>query len=81
MSERRTLFDAFGGTRKMADTLGEAPSTVQSWKTAGRIPAGRQPAVFEKAAELDLGVTAEDIIWPMGRTVAVACPEDCVVAA
>lgn len=81
MSERRTLFDAFGGTRKMADTLGEAPSTVQSWKSAGRIPAGRQPAVFDKAAELDLGVTAEDIIWPLGRDTLTDAREACEAVA
>lgn len=64
--DSETLFDRFGGTRKMADHLGEPPSTVQSWKVAGRIPASKQAAVLEKARELDLALTAEDIIFPMG---------------
>lgn len=67
MSENLTLFDRFGGTRKMAAHLGESPSTVQSWKTAGRVPAGKQPDVLAKAIELGLQITAEDIIFPLGR--------------
>lgn len=67
MSEKFTLFDRFGGTRKMAEALDEAPSTVQSWKTAGRIPAAHQPKVLAKAGELGIGITAEDVIFPMGR--------------
>ncbi|RIA37502.1 hypothetical protein DFR49_3387 [Hephaestia caeni] len=62
-----TLFDKFGGVRPMAEHLREAPSTVQSWKTSGRVPAGRQPAVLEKAQELGLDVTAEDVVFPLGR--------------
>jgi len=64
--EKPTIFDKFGGTRKMATALGEAPSTVNSWKASGRIPAHRQPAVLEKARELDLDVSAEDIVFPLG---------------
>lgn len=52
----------------MADILGEAPSTVQSWKTAGRIPAQKQPIVIEKAALRDIIVTAEEVVWPLGKT-------------
>lgn len=64
-----TLFEIFGGTRAMADRIGEHPSTVQSWKTAGRIPAGKQPHVLMRAEELGLPVTAEQVIWPLGRTI------------
>lgn len=63
----QTLFEIFGGTRAMADRIGEPPSTVQSWKTTGRIPAGKQPLVLTKAEELGLPVTAELVIWPLGR--------------
>ncbi len=63
-----TLFDKFGGTRPMADHLGEPPSTVQSWKAAGRVPAGKQPKVLEKAEELGIAITAEDVIFPLGKT-------------
>lgn len=67
MFEKPNLFDLFGGVREMARLLDEAPSTVQGWKSAERIPAQRQPAVLAKAHELGLPVTAEDIIFPMGR--------------
>lgn len=61
-----TLFDRFGGVRQMAEHLSEPPSTVQSWKTAGRVPAGKQRLVLAKARDLDLPVTAEDVIYPFG---------------
>lgn len=51
----------------MAELLGEAPSTVQSWKTAERIPAAHQPNVLEKAREHRIEIVAEDVIFPMGR--------------
>ncbi|WP_375243451.1 carph-isopro domain-containing protein [Sphingomonas parapaucimobilis] len=51
----------------MADHLSEPPSTVQSWKTCGRIPAHKQASVLQKAEELGLPVTAEDIVFPLGR--------------
>lgn len=53
----------------MADALGEPPSTVQSWKASGRIPAAKQPAVL--ALDVDREgrkITAEDVIFPFGRT-------------
>lgn len=50
----------------MAEALGEAPSTVGSWKAVGRIPATKQPAVLDAAKRLGLAVTAEDVVFPMG---------------
>lgn len=49
----------------MADIIGEPPSTVQSWKTAGRIPAQKQPLVLAKAHEAGINVTAHDVIFPL----------------
>lgn len=72
-----TLFDKFGGIRPMAAHLGEPPSTVQSWKTAGRVPASHQPRVLEKALELGLAVTAEDVVYPLGITNPSASLEGC----
>ena len=63
----QTLFDKFDGVRPMAEHLSEPPSTVQSWKTSGRVPAHKQPAVLRKAQELGLPVTAEDVVFPLGR--------------
>ena len=62
-----TLFDKFGGVRPMANHLDDAPSTIQSWKSAGRVPSTHQPRVLAKAEELGLDVSAEDIIFPLGR--------------
>lgn len=59
------LFDRFGGVRPMAEALKEPPSTVQSWKTAGRIPATKQPNVLARAAALGLDVVAADVVFPL----------------
>jgi hypothetical protein len=61
-----TLFDKFGGIRPMAAHLGEAPSTVQSWKNAGRVPAGHQHGVLTRASELGIPITAQDVVYPLG---------------
>lgn len=41
MVDVRSIIMAMGGTRKAARDLELPPSTVQSWKTNGRIPSGR----------------------------------------
>lgn len=64
-----TLFEHFGGIRRMAEHLNEAPSTVQGWKAAGRIPSTKQPTVLAKAQEVQLDVTAEDVIFPLRERV------------
>lgn len=58
----------------MAEILGEAPSTVQSWKSARRIPAGKQPDVIERVGKAGIPITAEDVVWPFGRPAAIARP-------
>jgi DNA-binding transcriptional regulator YdaS (Cro superfamily) len=63
------LFKRMGGTRAMAEMLGEPASTVQSWKSAGRVPAAKQPAVIEAAERAGIAVRAEDVIWPFGRPI------------
>ncbi|WP_443215351.1 carph-isopro domain-containing protein [Sphingobium sp. HDIP04] len=67
MTAHPSLFDRCGGTRAMAEIVGEAPSTVQSWKTARRIPAGKQPEVIERVNRAGIPITAEDVVWPFGR--------------
>ncbi len=51
----------------MADLLGEPPSTVQSWKSAGRIPSQKQPLVIQRASAAGITVTADDVVWPLGK--------------
>lgn len=72
MDTNTTLFDRLGGIRKTAELLGEAPSTVQSWKAAGRIPAQKQPLVLERAAAAGIEISAEDVVYPLGKPVAEA---------
>ena len=50
----------FAGTRRLASALGIPPSTVQSWKDTGRIPARHQQNVLSNARELGLDVTPND---------------------
>jgi hypothetical protein len=67
MDANQNLFDRFGGIRPMAEALGEAPSTVQSWKAVGRIPATKQPGVLAAAGRLGIAITTDDVVFPMGR--------------
>lgn len=67
MTDEPDLFVRLGGARKIADRLGEPPSTVQSWKAAGRIPAQKQPLLIERFAEIGITVSADDVVWPMGK--------------
>ncbi len=60
MSYAEKIIERFGGTRKAASRLGLPPSTVQSWKDAGRIPAKHQPDVLHAAQEDNLGLTEKD---------------------
>lgn len=80
MSDEPDLFTRLGGTRAIAETLGEAPSTVQSWKGSGRIPAHKQPAFIERYAEIGIAVSAEDVVWPMGRSSSPGKAEDITAA-
>lgn len=74
MDTNSTLFDRLGGIRKTADLLGEAPSTVQSWKASGRIPAHKQPLVLERAEAAGIEISAEDVVYPLGKPTADATP-------
>ena len=56
----RVIVRLFGGTRAMARAGGWPSSTVQSWKTSGRIPARRQAAVLAAAARLGLALSPAD---------------------
>lgn len=67
MKETPDLFARLGGTRAMAEMLNEPPSTVQSWKAAGRIPSQKQPLVLDRAAKAGIKITAADVVFPFGR--------------
>lgn len=72
MTHQFTIFHAFGGIRPMARSLEESPSTVAAWKKVGRIPAEKQPHVLDVAASLGLPITAENVVFPLGRPSDVA---------
>lgn len=59
------LFDRFGGIWPMAAALIERPSSVQSSKTAGRIPPTKQPEVLKKARELSIQISALAAVFPL----------------
>ncbi|WP_442800399.1 carph-isopro domain-containing protein [Sphingomonas sp. STIS6.2] len=59
------LFDRFGGVRPMAAALIERRSSVQSSKTAGRIPSTKQPEVLKKARELSIQISALAAVFPL----------------
>jgi hypothetical protein len=56
----RIIDGKFGGVRAAAKKGGWAPSTVQSWKDAGRIPAKRQDEVLAAGRDLPEPVTIGD---------------------
>ena len=55
----------------MARSIGEPPSNVATWKRVGRIPAEKQPHVLEVAYALNIPITAEHVVFPLGRPDAV----------
>ena len=74
MEPNTTLFDRLGGIRKTAELLGEPPSTVQSWKASGRIPAHKQPHVLDRACAAGIEISAEDVVYPLGKPAGEATP-------
>lgn len=62
----------FGGVRKAAAKGGWAPSTVQSWKDVGLIPAQRQAEVLKAGSDLPDPVTAADFFEPEASDEAAA---------
>ncbi len=60
MNVAECIIAKFGGVRKAAKKGKWAPSTVQSWKDAGYIPARRQPEVLEAGRDLPDPVTPAD---------------------
>ena len=70
MSYAARIIDRLGGTRGAAAILAKPPSTVQSWKDAGFIPARRQGEVIEKAKAAGIAVRPEDFFPAPAEAVA-----------
>lgn len=72
MEQQVSVFALFGGIRPMARAVGEHPSNVAAWKRVGRIPAEKQPHVLEVGQALGLPITADHVVFPLGRPNAAA---------
>lgn len=72
MERLASIFDLFGGIRPMARALGESPSKIMGWKRARHIPAQQQPNVLHVGLALGLPITAEHVVFPLGRPSDVA---------
>lgn len=59
----------------MARAIEESPSTVAAWKRKGRVPAEKQPHVLEVGLAFGLPITAEHLVFPLGRPDAAATPD------
>ncbi len=64
MTPAQHIIDKLGGTRRAAALIGVPPSTVQSWKESGFVPARRQAHVLDVAAANGIELTASDFISP-----------------
>lgn len=62
MTQAEHIIRAFGGVRPMATAIGKPPSTVQSWKDSGFIPARHQPGILEAGQSLSPPLTASDFL-------------------
>jgi hypothetical protein len=62
MNSAEHIIERLGGTRKAAAITGVPPSTVQSWKTAGFIPARRQAEIIAAAKLHGINLTADEMV-------------------
>lgn len=60
MSYAAKIIEKFDGTRAMAAALELPPSTVQSWKETGLIPAKHQQKVLDTAREKNIEIGPAD---------------------
>ncbi|MFC0410999.1 carph-isopro domain-containing protein [Roseomonas elaeocarpi] len=70
MNPAALIVSKLGGTRKAAAILGRPPTTVQSWKNAGVIPARRQGDVIQKARAAGITIEPADFFARADTSVA-----------
>ena len=63
------VIKTFGGVRKTARAIGRTPSAISKWTSQltpeayrGKVPGPTQSLVLQKAAELNLDITANDLM-------------------
>lgn len=62
MTQIAEVLSRFGNVREAADKIGRAPSVIQYWRTAGRVPATAQQSVLEAAKRHGISISAGDLI-------------------
>ena len=55
--------EEFGGVRELARKIGRDAGSVSKWKRQGTIPTSIQKKLLEKAWELDLNISAHELIF------------------
>jgi hypothetical protein len=70
LSPAARIIAKLGGTRAAAKALGLPPTTVQTWKETGRIPAHRQQLVLDTATGLKIDIRPEDFFEAPSGSVA-----------
>lgn len=70
LSPAEYVIHVFGGVRATARALGKYPSTISKWQNykdkegqIGQIPTSAQKLILEKARELGLQISADELIY------------------
>jgi hypothetical protein len=70
MSPAEYVIHVFKGVRKTARVLGYDPTAISKWRVpkerkgcGGEVPRSAQKKILEKAREMNLDITAEDLIF------------------
>ena len=72
LSPAEYIVRAFGGVRATARALNKTPSAVSKWQNqyGGVIPSSNLQKILNKAEELSLDITPEDLI--LGRIIKIS---------
>lgn len=60
MTQAEHIISLLGGIRRAAEIVGAPPTTVQSWRDSGYVPAKRQQKVREAAQGVGITIKPED---------------------
>lgn len=60
MNVAEKIIHKFGGVRAMARALNAPPTTIQSWKKSGLIPAKKQETVLASAHSMQIDLSPAD---------------------
>lgn len=64
LSPAEYVIHVFGGVRATARALNRTPPTISKWhKQNGHVPTSIQKLILDKASELGLDITPDDLIY------------------